>query len=90
MVAVVHPLKLLAVVDPLKLLAMLNPLQLVANQWRSTKDVIKWFNCLPNKAHRKFVKFDVKEFYPSIDAKLLRKAIDYARSVCPDEDVEII
>ena len=65
-----------------------------ANQWRSTKDVIKWFNGLTNKARRKFVKFDVKEFYPSIDAKLLRKAIDYARSVCPqclsDEDVEII
>ena len=65
-----------------------------ANQWRSTKDVIKWFNRLPNKAHRKFVKFDDKEFYPLIDAKLLRKAIDYARSVCPDclsdEDVEIM
>ena len=36
----------------------------------------------------------MNEFYPSIDENLLRKAIDYARSVCPeclsDDDVEII
>ena len=65
-----------------------------ANQWRSTKDVIKWFSRLPDKQHRKFIKFDVKEFYPSIDEKLLKKSIDYARSICPDslpdEDTEII
>ena len=38
-----------------------------ANQWCSTKDAIKWFKRLPNKANRRFIKFEVKEFYPSID-----------------------
>ena len=62
------------------------------NQWQSSKDVIEWFNKLPNKSSRKFLKFDIVEFYPSISEELLLKAIEWARSIVPIDSstVEII
>ena len=50
------------------------------NQWRNTAIVIDWFKNLPNKSKRRFVKFDVADFYPLITKDLLEKSIEYAKS----------
>ena len=46
-------------------------------QWRDTKSVIEWFCQLKDKRRRKFLKFDIKDFYPSITKKLLLKSIEF-------------
>ena len=43
-------------------------------QWTSTEDVIIWFKLLEKDKH-KLLKFDIEQFYPSIDKKLLLKAL---------------
>ena len=48
-------------------------------QWRSSDDVIAWFNSLQNKRNLKFIKFDVVNFYPSITEEILKNAIKWAR-----------
>jgi len=48
------------------------------NLWRSTSNVIPWFNAIPEKFRHAFITFDVCEFYPSISEELLMKALDYA------------
>ena len=53
------------------------------NQWRSTQEVVSWFNGLKNKQKLKFIKFDIESFYPSITKELLNKTITWARSVEP-------
>ena len=35
-------------------------------RWKSTSDVIKWFQNIQNMNRCKFMLFDIKEFYPSI------------------------
>ena len=51
-----------------------------ANQSRNTSTVIDWFKNLADKQKRKFIKFDIAEFYPSISEDLLKKSINYAKS----------
>ena len=48
------------------------------NLWKSTGNVIEWFNAIPEKCRHAFITFDVCEFYPSISEELLMKALDYA------------
>ena len=48
------------------------------NLWKSTSNIIKWFNAIPEKRGHAFITFDVCEFYPSISEELLMKALDYA------------
>ena len=48
------------------------------NLWRSTSNVIEWFQAIPNKSQHAFITFDVCDFYPSISEQLLTKALDYA------------
>ena len=58
------------------------------NQWTNSQSVINWLKKLTNKEQRKFVIFDIQEFYPSISADLLNKAIDYASkltTITPEE-----
>ena len=50
------------------------------NQWKSTSHVIEWFNNIKEKKRHKFMMFDVKDFYPSINEKLLTKAIQFANT----------
>lgn len=52
-----------------------------SNQWRSTQEVLSWFNKMEGKQERRWLKFDVEAFYPSISKKLLTKAINYSRTV---------
>ena len=56
------------------------------NQWRSTQEVMDWFNGLKDKKKLKFIKFDIVSFYPSITKDLLNKTIAWARSVEPVHD----
>ena len=48
------------------------------NQWKSTSNVIQWFQAIPEKNKHAFITFDVCDFYPSISEQLLLKALDYA------------
>ena len=36
------------------------------NQWKNTSTAVKWFENLQNKQKRRFIKFDIADFYPSI------------------------
>ena len=56
------------------------------NQWRNTATVINWFKNLLDKHQRKFIKFDIAEFYPSISENLLNKSIAYVQSFTKIED----
>ena len=56
------------------------------NKWRNTATVINWFKNLSDKHKRKFIKFDIAEFYPSISENLLNKSIAYAKSFTKIED----
>lgn len=62
------------------------------NLWKNTAAVIDWFNGIPGKQQHTFVCFDVVEFYPSITASLLKKALDFAEQYVKisDEEREII
>ena len=58
-------------------------------QWRSTQDMLNWFSSLPNRTKRRFIKFDIMEFYPSITLDLLMEALEYARTIVditPEEE----
>lgn len=48
------------------------------NQWRSSGDVLDWFTKAEDKQSKTFLKFDIVSFYPSISAKLLKEAMDWA------------
>ena len=49
------------------------------NQWRNTSTAVKWFENLQNKQNRRFIKFDMADFYPSIAEHLLERSIEYAK-----------
>ena len=60
-------------------------------QWTSTEDVILWFTKL-EKDRYKLMKFDIEQFYPSIDEELLLKALNFANTYTKitEEDKKII
>ena len=64
------------------------------NQWQSTQSALDWFKRIDNPASYMFLKFDIVAFYPSIKSKLIKNAIEFARSVkgifIPKEDEEMI
>ena len=53
-------------------------LKMNLNQWNSTADVIDWFVNIRDKKKHKFIMFDVKDFYPSINEELLHNALQFA------------
>ena len=61
-------------------------------QWRSTQNSIDWFMKVPNKSRKKFLKFDIENYYPSISQDTLLKALTWAESydVVPDGSIQII
>lgn len=63
-----------------------------ANLWRSTSEVIEWFNLIDSKSESSFIIFDVVEFYPSITAELMNLALDFASNYTniTNEDRHII
>ena len=67
-------------------------LALNINQWRNTKDCIKWFEEYDKNDRCSFIKYDIKDFYPSITERTLDRALDLAKEymVMPLGKVEII
>ena len=59
------------------------------NQWRSTQQVLEWFNQIQSKNRKRFMQFDINEFYPSITEDLLDKALEFANSIKPITSDEI-
>ena len=47
-------------------------------QWKNTGELLKWFSNIKNKNNKRFVSFDIVEFYPSITKTHLINALDYA------------
>ena len=62
------------------------------NQWKNSSTVIEWFKGIDNKKDCIFIKFDIREFYPSISKSIFKKCILFAKEYhyIPDEDVRII
>ena len=50
---------------------------------------MKWFRNSENKSTRRWLKFDIKSFYPNITRKLLEDATKWAKKLCTFEDDEI-
>ena len=67
-------------------------LALNINQWRSTKYCIKWFEEYDKNDWCSFIKYDIREFYPSITERTLDRALDLAKEymVIPLDQVDII
>ena len=67
-------------------------LALNINQWRSTNDCIKWFEEYEKDDRCSFIKYDIKDFYPSITERTLDRALDLAKEymVISLDKVEII
>ena len=67
-------------------------LALSINQCRSTKDCIKWFEEYEKNDRCSFIKYDIKDFYPSITERTLDRALDLAKEymVIPLDKMEII
>ena len=58
-------------------------------QWRSTNDVLKWFDLINDKKSKSFFQFDIINFYPSISEKLFDDLLKFARKyidVDPEEE----
>ena len=60
--------------------------RLELNQWRSTYEVIDWFNSLDNKTRRSFIQLDICEYYPSISEDLFSRALSFAGDYVIIED----
>ena len=58
-------------------------------QWRNSQTVIEWFKNIPNKRKARFIKFDIAEFYPSINEPLLESALNFAQTKFPISDDKI-
>ena len=51
------------------------------SQWKSTQQVLNWFKDISHKSRKRFLQFDICEFYPSITEDLLLKALEFASHV---------
>ena len=62
------------------------------NLWKSTKDVLTWFQNTQVTRRTRFKNFDIIDFYPSITENLLNKAINHAKQYTEksDSDIDII
>ena len=49
------------------------------NQWRSTKEVIRWFNNLENKKQLSYLTFDIVDLYPLVTDNQLIKTLKWAQ-----------
>ena len=49
------------------------------NQWKNSASVIEWFWNIEDKKNCTFIKFDIREFYPSITETILDKTLLFAK-----------
>ena len=61
-------------------------------QWKNSYEFVKWFKTLSEKESRKFIQFDIDNFYPSISEELINKAITWASQYVDisEEDKKLI
>ena len=61
-------------------------------QWVNSSSTIEWFKGLQDKRSLSFLQFDIIEFYPSISEKLLKDALNWAKSKIgvTEEEVKIV
>ena len=52
---------------------------LYVNQWRNPASVTEWFRKIEDKKNYTFIKFDIRDFYPSITVTILDKALLFAK-----------
>ena len=62
------------------------------NQWQNTNSALNWFRNLKDKKQLKFIIFDVEQFYPSIDEKLLKKTLEWSKQFVSfsEDEIEVI
>ena len=62
------------------------------NQWKNTASIIEWFKRIKEKHLYKFIVFDIKDFYPSIQEQLLNKGLRFAQEYIDitSKDTQII
>ena len=49
------------------------------NQWKNSASIIEWFRNIKDKKNCTFIKFDIRELYPSITETILDKALFFAK-----------
>ena len=61
-------------------------------QWKNTGELLKWFSALEDRHNKRFVSFDIVEFYPSITKKHLLDSLEYASNFSnfSQSDINII
>ena len=66
--------------------------KLSVNEWKNSISVIKWLKNINNKRLYKFLQFDIKDFYPSINETLLHEAMQFLKEHVPitRKDVGVI
>ena len=66
--------------------------KLSVNEWKNSISVIKWLKNINNKRLYKFLEFDIKDFYPSINETLLHEAMQFLKEHVPitRKDVGVI
>ena len=57
-------------------------------QWKNTNSVINWFKEI-DKTGKKFLKFDIVQFYPSISSELMDKALNWFGTLIDISDDEL-
>ena len=64
------------------------------HQWQNTQSALHWFKNIKDPNSYAFLKVDIVSFYPSITSELIKKAIEYGRSLdgifIPKADEEMI
>ena len=62
------------------------------NQWRNTDDCIQWFKNINTYKNWTFIKYDIKDFHPSITENTINKSVDLAKEyiTIPDEKIQLI
>ena len=62
------------------------------NEWKNTTSIIEWLKRIEQKHLYKFIIFDIKDFYPSIQEELLNKRLRFAQEYIniTSKDTEII
>lgn len=50
-----------------------------SNQWRNTQEVLQWFNTVKRSNSSSFFKFDIENYYPTINKDVLFSALEFAK-----------
>ena len=54
--------------------------KLKLTQWKNSEEVIDWFKAIENKKNKKFIQFDIDNYYASVTPELWDKTLDWAQS----------